>query len=41
VDAHFYNFDISDDLSMQVQPSMMPPAPGEYSGMGLNFKFKF
>lgn len=41
VDAHFYNFDISDDLSMQVQPSMMAPAPGEYAGMGLQFKFKF
>ncbi len=41
VDAHFYNFDISDDLSMQVQPSMMPPAPGEFAGMGLQFKFKF
>lgn len=41
VDAHFYNFDISDDLSMQVQPSMMPPAPGEFAGMGLQLKFKF
>lgn len=41
VDAHFYNFDISDDLSMVVQPSMMPPAPGEFAGMGLQLKFKF
>ncbi len=41
VDAHFYNFDISDDLSMQVMPSMMPPAPGDYAGMGLQLKFKF
>lgn len=41
VDAHFYNFDISDDLSMQVQPSMLPPIPGDFSGVGLQLKFKF
>lgn len=41
VDAHFYNFDISDDLSMQVQPAMMPPAPGEFAGLGMQLKFKF
>ncbi len=41
VDAHFYNFDISDDLSMQVQPSMMPPIPGDFTGVGLQLKFKF
>lgn len=41
VDAHFYNFSISDDLSMQVKPSMMAPAPGEYAGLGLKLKFKF
>jgi hypothetical protein len=41
VDAHFYNFDISDDLSMQVEPSMMPPMPGDYAGVGLQLKLKF
>ncbi|MBS2211699.1 hypothetical protein KEM09_09810 [Carboxylicivirga mesophila] len=41
VDAHFYNFDISDDLSMQVQPSMMAPIPGDFAGVGLQVKFKF
>ncbi|TRX72205.1 DUF5683 domain-containing protein [Carboxylicivirga sp. M1479] len=41
VDAHFNNFDISDDLSMQVQPSMMPPVPGDFAGVGLQLKFKF
>ena len=41
VDAHFYNFSISDDLSMQVKPSMMAPAPGDFAGLGLQLKFKF
>ena len=41
VDAHFYNFDISDDLSMLVAPAVMPPVPGDYSGMGVQLKFKF
>ncbi|WP_439181700.1 DUF5683 domain-containing protein [Carboxylicivirga taeanensis] len=41
VDAHFYNFDISDDLSMQVQPSMMPPVPGDFAGVGLQLQFNF
>ncbi|MCU4154836.1 hypothetical protein J1N10_02540 [Carboxylicivirga sp. A043] len=41
VDAHFYNFDISDDLSMGVQPSMMPPIPGDFAGVGLQLKLKF
>lgn len=25
VDAHLYNFDVSDDLSLQVQPQLVPP----------------
>ena len=29
VDAHFYNFDISDDLSLSVFPAVMIPAPGD------------
>ncbi|WP_430810620.1 MULTISPECIES: DUF5683 domain-containing protein [unclassified Carboxylicivirga] len=41
VDAHFYNFDVSDDLTMQVKPSMMAPAPGDFAGLGLQLKFKF
>jgi hypothetical protein len=41
VDAHFYNFDISDDLSMRVNPALMPPAPGDFAGVGLQLNFKF
>lgn len=41
VDAHFYNFDISDDLSMRVSPAMMPPAPGEFGGLGLQLNLNF
>ncbi len=42
VDAHFYDFDISDDLSMSVQPNLMDPAPGEYTGgLGMQLTLKF
>lgn len=41
VDAHFYNFDISDDLSMRVEPAMMAPAPGEFAGLGVQIQLKF
>jgi len=41
VDAHFYNFDISDDLSLSVFPAVMIPAPGEFSGVGLQCHFNF
>lgn len=41
VDAHFHNFDVGDDLSMQVEPAMMAPAPGEFAGVGLQLKLKF
>ncbi len=41
VDAHFYNFDISDDLSMRVSPAMMPPVPGDFGGVGLQLNLKF
>lgn len=41
VDAHFYNFDVSDDLSMKVQPVIMDynPVTGNTIGiqMALNF----
>lgn len=36
VDAHFYDFDVSDDLSLRIQPVVMPK---KYSGLALTFKF--
>jgi hypothetical protein len=41
VDAHFYNFDISDDLSLKVEPVMVDPQVAPYSGPGIAFKFRF
>jgi hypothetical protein len=43
-DAHFYTFDISDDLSMKILPSITTPDPyvafNDYS-MGVKLQFKF
>lgn len=42
VDAHLYTFDVSDDLSMQVQPVVIPSfqyTTGFHPGVGLSFKF--
>ncbi len=41
VDAHFYNFSINDDLSMHINPTLLEPAPGEMSGVGIQLNFKF
>lgn len=41
VDAHFYNFSISDDLSMRVNPTLLEPLPGEMAGVGIQLNFKF
>lgn len=41
VDAHFYNFSINDDLSMNISPTLLEPAPGEITGMGLQLNLKF
>ncbi|HPB02295.1 MAG TPA: DUF5683 domain-containing protein [Bacteroidales bacterium] len=43
VDAHLYDFDISDDLSLRIQPSVWNVGPGTSSfggGLSLTFKFK-
>jgi hypothetical protein len=37
VEAHFVNFDISDDLTMRVQPTVMM---GFYPGVSLRFNFR-
>lgn len=46
VDAHFYDYDISDDLSMQLQPVVMPNSQfnnssGGGGGIGLQLTLKF
>ncbi len=40
VDAHFFNFDISDDLSLNIQPALIAPQ-SEHSGVGFQFNFNF
>ncbi len=41
VDAHFYNFSINDDLSMRVEPTMLPSETGYPSAVGLQLNLKF
>lgn len=41
VDAHFYDFDISDDLSMRIEPAMVQPVGQTSSSLGLQVKFTF
>lgn len=42
VDAHFYDFDISDDLSIRVEPTMIQPmGQTASSSLGLQVKFTF
>lgn len=38
VDAHMHSFDVSDDLSLQLKPSL---APGCFGNIGLGFQLKF
>jgi hypothetical protein len=40
VDAHLYHFDVSDDLSFEMQPAMIQTTAMGYSG-GLSLKVKF
>lgn len=40
VDAHLTTFDVSDDLSMRVQPLIVPTPIGVVPAVGLCFKFK-
>lgn len=40
VDAHLYNFDVSDNLSMEMRPAMMETTAGTYqAGLTLSIKF--
>ena len=42
VDAHLYTFNVSDDLSMQVQPVVIPSfqnLTGYHPGLGFSLKF--
>jgi hypothetical protein len=41
VDAHFYNFDVSDDLSMQIRPVMMNSSPVFGNQLGLKLSLRF
>ena len=43
VDAHFYDFDISDDLSLRLSPNLISPTMANMRpayGITLNFKWK-
>jgi hypothetical protein len=40
VDAHFFNFDISDNLSLNVQPAIVDPQAA-HSGLGMQFCITF
>lgn len=41
VDAHFYNFDISKDLSLRVEPTIMPNDDKAAGAFGLQLKVQF
>jgi hypothetical protein len=41
VDAHFYDYDISEDLSLQLQPTLTPNLYGESHVLGVQLKLKF
>lgn len=41
VDAHFYNFDVSDDLSMNVRPAILEADPFTGNKIGIQLSFNF
>ena len=45
VDGHFYNYDISDDLSLSIDPYLRPTEPllplPQYAQVGLSFQLNF
>jgi hypothetical protein len=41
VDAHFYDFDISDDLSLRVEPAVLSPVSEKGSAFGLQMRLQF
>ena len=40
VDAHFFNYDISDNLSLNINPLLSPPADNMVLGISLNISLK-
>ena len=40
VDAHFFNFDISDDLTLHVKPDLRQPAYSDEFAFGMRFVIK-
>ena len=40
VDAHLYYFDVSDNLTMQIQPSLYPGTRGINGGIGIQIGFR-
>lgn len=42
VDAHFFDYDISEDLTMRVGPAFIPiPSPGPPAAAGITLSFRF
>ena len=41
IDAHFFDFDISDDLSFRLEPTVLQPFPDSGGMLGLQLKFQF
>jgi hypothetical protein len=42
VDAHFYNFDVSDDLSMDIRPAVLDPGPfRDQNKIGIQLSLNF
>ena len=39
VDAHLFNFDISDDISMNISPSIVPLKNQSFAGLSFSFTF--
>ena len=40
VDAHLFNFDINEDISMKLNPIFVPFERNSFTGINLTFKFK-
>lgn len=42
VDAHFFNYDVSEDLSLNLSPDIVPSYyPGSFASSGISLKLKF
>lgn len=43
VDAHFFDYDVSDNLSMHLEPAWLPGPDGSFAGgtQGISLSFKF